>query len=178
MHIIIGALGSIVTILWLLHRLAEMGIDLGGLNPWLWQRRRHWKQKFEGNPIFGLDDPMEVTALLIAGIAKSDGDISLEEKTEILSIFENEFQLSKRDAAGLLLSTTHLLGRGDEFSGDLTGILKPSQDAFTEHQAKSAVELMERMAAVGGGATETKSNLVTTAREVLLGAHGPKGTWH
>ena len=43
MHIILGALGTIVTILWLLHRLAEMGVSLGGLNPWLWQRRRKWR---------------------------------------------------------------------------------------------------------------------------------------
>lgn len=33
MHIVLAALGSIVTLLWVLHRLAEMGIDLGGLDP-------------------------------------------------------------------------------------------------------------------------------------------------
>lgn len=178
MHIILGALGSIVTILWLLHRLAEMGIDLGGLNPWLWQRRRRWKQKFEGNPIFSLEDPMEVTALLIAGTAKTDGDISLEEKTEILNIFENEFELSKRDAAGLLIATTHLLGRGDEFASDLAGILKPSQESFSEHQATSAIELMERIAAVAGNASDAKTAVVASAREVLLSDRGPKGAWH
>lgn len=40
MHIVLGLLGTLVTILWLLYRLAEMGIDLGGLNPWAWRRRR------------------------------------------------------------------------------------------------------------------------------------------
>ncbi len=45
MHVIIGVLGSIITILILLNRLAEAGIDLGGLNPFLWKRRRQWKQK-------------------------------------------------------------------------------------------------------------------------------------
>jgi len=46
MHVIIGFLGSVVTILWLLHRLAEMGIDMGGLNPWTWRRRRNFRQKY------------------------------------------------------------------------------------------------------------------------------------
>lgn len=178
MHIILGALGSIVTALWLLHRLAEMGIDLGGLNPWLWQRRRRWRQKFDGNPIFSIEDPMEVTALLIAGTARADGDISLEEKGEILSIFETEFGLSKRDAAGLLISTTHLLGRGEEFAQKLTDILKPSQEKFTPHQASSAIELMERMAKFDPSSASMKSELVAQARSVLVPDAQPQGTWN
>jgi len=43
MHIIIAFLGTIVTILVLLDRLAQAGISLGGLNPFLWRRRRKWK---------------------------------------------------------------------------------------------------------------------------------------
>ena len=37
MHIILGVLGAVITILILLNRLAEAGIDLGGLNPFLWR---------------------------------------------------------------------------------------------------------------------------------------------
>ena len=40
MHIILGALGSIVTILYMLDRL---GIDIGGLNPFYWYRRRAFR---------------------------------------------------------------------------------------------------------------------------------------
>ena len=39
MPVILGFLGSIATILVLLRQLAEAGIDLGGLNPFLWKRR-------------------------------------------------------------------------------------------------------------------------------------------
>ena len=62
MPAILGLLGTIVTILWLLYRLAEMGIDLGGLNPFLWRRRRKWKKHYEANPIYKIDSPMEATS--------------------------------------------------------------------------------------------------------------------
>ena len=59
MHIIFGLLGTIVTILILLNRLADAGIDLGGLNPFLWSRRRKWRKQYEGNPVFKIENPMD-----------------------------------------------------------------------------------------------------------------------
>lgn len=79
MHVL-GLLGTIVTILWLLHRLAEMGIDLAGLNPFLWRRRRRWRNNYQANPIFKIDSPLEATALLVTAIAKADGEMSSKEE--------------------------------------------------------------------------------------------------
>ena len=45
MPYLLGFLGLLVTVLILLSRLADAGIDLGGLNPFLWRRRRAWRQK-------------------------------------------------------------------------------------------------------------------------------------
>ena len=177
MHVIIGLLGSIVTILWLLHRLAEMGIDLGGLNPFLWQRRKKWRKQYEANPVFLLDGPMEATALLITATAKADGDMSSEEKREILSIFENEFQLSKKDAAGLLISSSHLLGKGDEVREQLDKVLNPSLENFTKEQALSAIELIKRISELGGSATEMQSELIHNATVILERPITPKRKW-
>ncbi|MEL6447087.1 MAG: TerB family tellurite resistance protein [Pseudomonadota bacterium] len=171
MHIILGALSSIVTILWLLHRLAEMGIDLGGLNPWLWNRRRKWRQQYQGNSIFNVTSPMEVAALLIAGTAKADGDMSSDEKAEILRIFEDEFGLSKRDAAALLISSTYLLGKGNELYDQLKRVLKPSQEKFNEEQAESTVALMRRIAERDGDAHEVKDALINEAEQLLRKPH-------
>jgi len=177
MHVIIGLLGSIVTILWLLHRLAEMGIDLGGLNPFLWQRRRKWRKQYEANPVFLLEGPMEATALLITATAKADGDMSSEEKREILSIFENDFQLSKRDAAGLLISSSHLLGKGDEVRDQLDKVLNPSLEHFTKEQALSAIELIKRISELGGSAAEMQSELIHKAAAILERPITPKKKW-
>ena len=97
MHIILGALGTIVTILILLNRLADAGIDLGGLNPYLWNRRRKWRNQYEGNPVFKIESPMDATAILMVAATKADGDMTKEEKNLLLHLFETEFKLSKKD---------------------------------------------------------------------------------
>jgi uncharacterized tellurite resistance protein B-like protein len=176
MHIIIGFLGSVITILWLLHRLAEMGIDLFGLNPFLWQRRRRWRKNYEANPIYKVEHPMDATALLVVAVAKADGDMSVEEKKAILSLFEREFELPKREAAGLFISSTHLLGTGEELRTNLKGVLAPSLAKFTLEQAQSAIELMRRIAQVGGP-SEAKTELIGKAAEELAPRSAPAGKW-
>ena len=107
MHIVLGLLGSIVTILYLLDRL---GIDLGGLNPFYWQRRRAWEKKYQGDPIYSVEDPMHVAAILIVGAAKLAGDLSAEQKRVALEQFESSFSLDSPAASELFGSAAHLLG--------------------------------------------------------------------
>jgi uncharacterized tellurite resistance protein B-like protein len=177
MHVIIGALGSLVTILWLLHRLAEMGIDLGGLNPFLWQRRRRWKRHYDANPIYKIDSPLEATALLITAAAKVDGDMSAEEKAEILRIFSEEFHMPKNDAAGLLISSSHLLGKGEEVQGHLQKVMAPSLKHFTPEQAESAIELINRVSNVADSASELQSQLIERASKCLESKGAERGKW-
>lgn len=177
MHVILGFLGTVVTILWLLHRLAEMGIDLGGLNPWLWQRRRKWRQKHDANPIFSIEDPMEATALLMTAVAKADGDMSSNEKKQLLAMFESEFSLSKRDAAGLLISSVHLLGKGDEVRSDLARVLQASVEKFTPEQAGSAAELLAKTAEIDGARSDMQRDLIDQATTIFNAQTQPSGKW-
>jgi len=102
MHVILGALGIIVTILILLKRLSDEGIDIGWLDPFKWNRRRKWQQAYHSNPLFDIDDPMKSTAGLMYTMAKCSGDISSEEKSWILTIFKDVFKLSDVEATNLL----------------------------------------------------------------------------
>lgn len=167
MHILLGILGTVVTILILLYRLAEAGIDLGGLNPFLWQRRRRWQKKIEGNPVYLINSPMEVTALLMTATAKADRDMSSEEKKAVLSSFQNEFHLSKRDAAGLLISSAYLLGNGEEVRANLEKVLKPSLEKFSENQAKSALELLDGVCEIDPSGNELKREFVGRVRQIF-----------
>ena len=160
MHIIFGLLGTIVTILILLNRLADAGIDLGGLNPFLWSRRRKWRKQYEGNPVFKIENPMDATAILMVAAAKADGDLSKEDKSLLLNLFETEFKLSKKDAAGLLISSAHLLGDGTEVRSNVKKFLFPSKAAFTASQSLSAISLITK--AAGG-----EDNAHLNARELL-----------
>ena len=167
MHIVLAILGSVITILILLNRLAEAGIDLGGLNPFLWQRRRKWRHAFEGNPIYRIDSPMEATALLMAATAKVDGDMSAEQKRKILSLFVDEFKLSRRDAAGLLIASTYLLGNGEELKHNLEKVMTPSLDKFAQEQARSAVTLLRQVAEADGSVSELQEEFIDRAGVVF-----------
>ena len=174
---ILAILGAIITILILLRRLAEAGIDLGGLNPFLWQRRRNWKKKFEGNPIYRIDSPMEITALLVTATAKSDGDMSSNAKQFILSLFHNEFHVSKREAANLLISSSYLLGNGEELHENLAEVLKPSLEKFVEEQAQSALNLLDKVCEIEPSQNELKREFVEQIKQIFQDRFKPQGKW-
>lgn len=177
MHILLGILGSIITILILLKRLADSGIDLAGLNPFLWQRRRQWRMKVQGNPIHAVSSPMELTALLMTATAKIDGDMSSEEKQALLSFMEKEFQLSKRDAADLLIASAYMLGDGIALHKNLDGVMRPSLGKFSEVQARSALELLEQVCNIDAAGNELKKEFIERVRQIFDAEFAPQAKW-
>ena len=177
MHVILGLLTALITILILLNRLAQAGIDLGGLNPFLYRRRKKWQQRYKGNPVYKLDDPMDLTALLMVALVKSEGDMSSEQKAGILSRFESEFHLSKRESSELLLSSVFLYGKGDEVRENLDKVIRPSLDSFNENQAESAIGLLEYTANIEGNPSEVQLEIINTARRLFDERFEAKPQW-
>ena len=56
--------------------------------------------------------------------------ISIEEKKLIPELFEKEFKLSPKDAAGLFILSVHLVGYGVELRLNLGGFNKPNIGSF------------------------------------------------
>ena len=177
MHIVLALLGTIVTILVLLNRLADAGIDLGGLNPYLWRKRRKWRQQYEGNPLYQIESPLDATAVLMVAVAKADGDLTREDKNLLLQIFEQEFHLPKKDAAGLLISSVHVLGDGVELRGNVSKFLTPSKDPFSTEQASSAVKLVTRMAGAEGKRHPNADELLSEVERHLSFRPAENSTW-
>lgn len=177
MHIVLGVLGSVVTILVLLNRLAEAGIDLGGLNPFLWHRRRLWQKKLHGNPVYGIESPLDVTALLATAIAKCDGDMSSEEKRLILGLFQSEFSMTKKQAAELLIASAYLLGNGEDVRNGLEKVLGPSLANFTEEQARCAITLFEKVCEVDPEESELKQAMVACIARILRARFQASPKW-
>ena len=85
MHIVIGFLTVILTLFYVLERL---GIDVGWFNPWSWRRRRAWAKRYHGNPIYSVENPIDVAAIFIVGIAKLEGDLSAEQGKSMVEMIE------------------------------------------------------------------------------------------
>ena len=172
MHILLGFLTSVITVLYLLDRL---GVDLGGLNPFAWARRRRFRKRYEGDPIYAVEDTMEVAALLVAGMARIDGDMTAEQKQGIEHAFMSTFSLTEKDAHQLLLSSTHLLGAPQVIHTQLDGLLKRTGDTFTRSQAESVLGMVNELYAEP--LTDGQRDLKATIRERLPVNDGPNTEW-
>ena len=168
MHVILGVLGLIVTILILVNRLTEAGIDIGWLDPFKWNRRRKWRQACHADPLFDIDDPMKSTAGLMYTMAKCSGDISKEEKACILGIFEEDFKLTEREATDLLSTCSFYIKDEDLVKRELKKFLRPSLENFAERQMISAFSFVERVALCEGQPNEKQSEFLMAIREVFL----------
>ena len=174
MHVVLALLTSIITILYLLDR---MGVDLGGLNPFYWRRRRAWAAKYQGDPIYSVEDPMHIAALLVVGAAKLDGDISAEQKRVILDQFESSFSLNASAASELLGSAAHLLGPPQVIDSQLDGVAQKNKDQFSKEQAESMIQMMEAVASAEGDVTAKQGDYIAGLRAIFMSAEKPPGTW-
>ena len=166
MHIILGLLGTIVTILVLLNRLSENGIDVSWLNPFTWYRRTTYLKEHNLHPAFKLDSPMEVAALYMVSITKVDGDISKEQKEKIILLFESEFNLSNQDARDLLKSSAHLLSQAHEVYENPEKVIERCFDKITPEQSKSICNLIDEVAKVEDSISVEQQKLISKIKSV------------
>jgi hypothetical protein len=174
MHVLLGLLGAVVTILYLLDRL---GIDLGGLNPFYWRRRRAWAKQYHGDPIHSVEDPIQVAALLIVGAAKLNGDLTAEQKQTAIAQFEETFSLNSREASELLTSATHLLGAPQVIDTQLEGLIARHKDRFTPDQAASIMLMIARVTSADGEPSEQQNEFIADLRSHLRFAETKEGPW-
>jgi len=174
MHVILGILGSTITILYMLDRL---GIDLGGMNPFYWYRRRAFAKKYGSDPIYSVEDPVHVAALLIIGAAKLDGDLTAEQKRTAQALFESEFSLDAREASQLFGSAAHLLAAPQLIDDQLGKFADRNINRFTADQAQSLVDMMQRVASADGRLSATQEDFINAVRSRYARDEKPQGTW-
>ena len=141
MHIIIGLITALATLLYIMDRL---GLDIGWLNPWAWRRRRAWAKKYEGDPIYSVEDPMQIAAILVVGTVRMAGDLSADKQALLLELFETTFSLDTRNARELYTSAAHLLGSPQVIQTQLENLVERNQSVFTPEQTGSFVQMIEK----------------------------------
>lgn len=168
MQIVVSILGGILIVYLFFNGLAELGIRTAGLNPILRYRRRKWKERSR-NPIYNIDSPMEMTALLMVAVGGGGRGLTPEAKHEILRLFETEFHLDRKHASGLLIASEYLLGDGSELRNDLKQVMQKSLRRFTREQAASALSMVQCIAGMDKTAKPATRELATKIKGYLGG---------
>jgi hypothetical protein len=177
MHIILGALATIITILILVNRLSDNGIDIGWLNPFTWKRRREWAKKYHANPAYSLTSPMEVTGLIMVALAKSDGDMSSDQKREIKDKFVETFHMTEDQATAFITSSVFLLKDDISIVRDMNKLLRPSMAVFTEEQARSAYTLFNHISSFDGPPNQFQQEIADSFRSAFQDRFSSAVSW-
>lgn len=175
MHIL-AILGAIITILILVRRLDDAGIDLGWLNPFLWRRRRNWRNRLEANPLFAIESPRDLAALMAVAVAKRDGDLSSDQKRLLLELFVSDFNVDQRTASGLVTSSVFMLGDLNAFLDATEKVMKPALPAFTDHQSQATIELINKAARLDSEPSALQLELIDRVSATLQ-QKNPRSEW-
>ncbi len=177
MHILIGIITALAGLLWALNSLQQSGFRLSSLNPFHWHRRSQWKKKYARNPLYTLENPLDAAAAILLGIAKLEGEISREHKSEILEIFSSEFNLDTNQAKELFASTSYLLQSENNFIKNVDKVLSSSQEKFSNEQADSTLELLIRIAKIESDISAEQYELIDLVTKILKPLTTAQGKW-
>lgn len=177
MHVIIAAITAIAGLLWALNALQRSGFQLSSLNPFLAYRRWQWRRTYGGKPIYKLERPMDVAAVLLLGVAKADGEITSDQKKTLLEMFQNEFGISRDEASDLLLASSYLIRDEIYIVDHLDKILERSADRFEPEAVASLLAMMRRMAALDGSINSEQQKLIEATERFFASRSRPRGAW-
>lgn len=120
---------------------------------------------------------MEVASLLVVGAAKLDGDLTVEQKSSLLSQFESRFSLSHKEASELLAASSHLLGGPQIIDTQLKGLIQRHRETFTDEQVGSVVEMITNVVGDDGASTESQRRFLIEVQSGLSRSRISKGEW-
>ena len=174
---IIAAITALAGLLWALSSLQRSGFQFSSLNPFLAYRRWQWRKTYGGKPIYKLDRPMDVAAVLLLGVAKADGDITSDQKRELQSLFQSEFELSRDQAADLLLASSHLIRDEIYIVDHLDKILERSVERFEAGASASLLGMMRKIALLDGSINSEQQKLIDATERYFAARQKAVGKW-
>ena len=155
MHIIIAVITAIAGLIWALNSLQRAGFDLNSLNPGYWARRKRWENK-QINPLYAIETPRELAAVLMFAAMRQAGDPTTQEKDHLLSLYETELKFAAPDATEMYSVASHLVATDPNYVHKVSDLVAPSLPAMSAEQKESIPQLVEKVASFNGDANATQ----------------------
>ncbi len=165
MHVVLAAITAVAGLLWALSSLQRSGFDLNSLNPFSAYRRWQWRKAHGGKPLYKLDSTMDVAAVLLVGVVKATGEMSAQQKHALMNTFQREFEITRDQAADLLVAGSHLLRDQIYVVDDLQKVLSRTQDKFTPEQVASLLRMMRALAVQDAAMNHEQRKLIDATEQ-------------
>jgi uncharacterized tellurite resistance protein B-like protein len=175
---IIALLGALAGLFWAMSSLQRSGLDFNSLNPFLMYRRWQWKKIYGVKPLYNLESTMEVAAVLLLGVAKADGEITSNQKSHLLGVFEEEFQISREQASDLLLAASHLIRNEIYLVDGLAHILERTASKFTPKLVSTLLKMMRESAAQDGPIGVEQTKLIEATERYFAARSKSSAAWN
>ena len=140
MHIIIAAITAIAGLIWALNSLQRSGFDLNSLNPFYWIRRKRWEDK-QINPLYSLDKPREMVALLMFAVLKQAGDPTEEQKANLLGLYQTDLKFGAKDSQDMYSLASYLLNTDPNYMHKVPALMAPALKEISEDQLLSLIHI-------------------------------------
>ena len=177
MHILIGLLTAVAGLIWALFRLQNAGVDLNSFNPFFWARRRRWERQLGTHPIHRIESPLEAAALLVVAAARGDGEVTREQKAEVLRLFQEEFKSTEQAAQEHWAASSYLLKDLVDIAEQVGQILAPTLDRYEPRQKESLLRMVRKVSECEGSPTQAQRSLLAALEKTLGMDPGPSANW-
>ncbi|MBS9777997.1 MAG: hypothetical protein KGV50_04455 [Gammaproteobacteria bacterium] len=166
MHIILGFLTLLGTLLWVYKNLNESGFKLSSINPFLWKRRHDWNKRRQMNPLFILDTPKDVAAALLYIVNRLDGELSFDEEEILVEDYQSILKMSPQEAQATMQQTKFMLDNYPIVISDIDAIFHQNVlSQFSSAQVKSLVEHLGVIAGRKSGISSTQEEWIKKIKQ-------------
>ena len=159
MGVILQILGLIITFTMAMEALRRFGIDVGWLNPLAFFRRRAWAKKVETPPLYALEHPVDVVAVMALAMVQATGAVTVEQKEGVLALLRQHLGLGDADANNLWVASSHMLRRRALAPTEVPAVLERSIEKFTDYHVQTLRSVMQGAAQIVPPASAAQQQL-------------------
>ncbi|MGE0498698.1 MAG: phenylacetic acid degradation protein [Ramlibacter sp.] len=177
MGVILEVLGLIVAFTMAMEGLRRFGLDVGWLNPITFFRRQAWRKKVSTPPLYALDHPVDVVAVLVLATVQTTGAITSQQKQGARALLQQHLNLSESDAANIWLSSAHMLRNRPLDLRELPAVLDRSASKFTDYHLQTLKTLMRSAAQIEPPINAEQEQLINAVDAYFVKRKEASGPW-
>lgn len=148
MGILLELLGLVVAVTLALGALKRNGVDIGWLNPFTFFHRLRWKQKSTVPPLYALDHPVDVVAVLALAAVQTSGLVTSKQKEGVLELLCQHLGMDEAEANKLWILSSHLLRHRALDAQEVPAVLAKCADKFSDYHQRTLLNVVKAAIAI------------------------------